>query len=121
MAVLIKVFHRATAEVAQTLVDKLTARKIPLVWDEVHVKRVLDHKINKKDQVLFLLMSCNGKAKAETRRSWVEYANKSNFQRMLEGIQKQRLLEYNKDVSTVVILPPGAEKASDIIRKRSGS
>src|SRR3972149_2191947 len=52
MAELVRVFHGVSTEEAQTLVDVLAERRIPLVWKSGEIRRVLNPDLPLKDQIL---------------------------------------------------------------------
>lgn len=114
MGELIRVFHNTTIEIAQQSVDYITERKIPLVWSSDKVKRILNPKIKKADQILIFLATTNSKLSLNELINWVEYSNPSNFKKMLKKLHKERLIEYSSD-DEIYILPPGTKKVEDIL------
>lgn len=108
MAELIRIFHGTTLTQAQEVVDALVSRRHPLVWSVDQTKRVLDTDLKKSDQVLLLLYSGSGWTDAEKLRSWVEYANKSNFRtKLLAPLHNARKIEYAQSNGLVRITPKG--------------
>ncbi len=57
LAEMIRVLHGLSILEAQKVVDFISERKIPLVWEKGGVKRVLDPKIGISDQVILLVAS----------------------------------------------------------------
>lgn len=108
MAELVRIFHGTSLPQAQTVVDALVSRRHPLVWSVDQTKRVLDPSFKKADQVLLLLYSESDWTDVEKLRSWVEYANKTNFKsKLLAPLHKARLIEYAQANGLVKITPKG--------------
>lgn len=114
---LIRVFHNVSISEAQNVVDFITDRKIPLVWETDKVKRVLNPKIALKDQILLLITSASSKAKTADLLSWVECSNKSYFMKLLRQLHKQRFIELSDNEMNVEILPPGIKHVEVILMK----
>ena len=109
MAELVRIFHGTTLTQAQQIVDALVYRRHPLVWSFDQTKRVLDPTLKKSDQVLLLLYSESGWIDVEKLRSWVEYANKTQFKaKLLAPLHKARLIEYAQQNGLVSITPKGS-------------
>jgi hypothetical protein len=101
-------------EQAQQLVDAIAERRVPLIWRGRDVKRVLDSKIEAKDQLLLLIASSPGRVDAKDLRAWTEYRNVTRFVALLKQLHKARLIEFYEAESKVEILPPGSLLASKI-------
>lgn len=109
MAELVRVFHGMSLTQAQEVVDALVSRHHPLVWSVGQTKRVLDPTLKKADQVLLLLYSECGWTDVEKLRSWVEYANKTNFKaKVLMPLHKTRQIEYAQASGLARITPKGS-------------
>jgi len=117
MAELVRVFHNLSTEDAQSLVDSLAERHVPLIWQGEHVNRILDSKMKLTDQVLVFLAASPGPLKTEDLLVWTEYTNRSNFFRSLKTLHKNRLVELSGNHNLVELLPPGEKKAAVIIEK----
>lgn len=116
MGELIRVYHNTSTEIAQRSVDLITERKIPLVWSSNNIRRILNPNIKIPDQILILLATSNSKVSFSDLLNWTEYSNTSYFRKILKKLHKERLIEYGND-DEIQILPPGLEKAENIIRK----
>src|ERR1700730_5696223 len=79
LAELVRVFHNLSIEEAQELVDAIAERRVPLIWHGRDVKRVLDPKIETRDQLLLLIASSPGRIDVKDLRTWVEYKNATRF------------------------------------------
>ena len=108
------VFHSLSIEEAQQLVDAVAERRVPLIWQGRDVKRVLDPKIETRDQLLLLIASSPGRIDAKDLRAWTEYKNVTRFADLLKQLHKARLIEFHEADSKVEILPPGSLEASKI-------
>jgi hypothetical protein len=61
MSELVRVYHNLQPKEAQSLVDSLVERRIPLIWEGDDVRRVLDPNMKLRSQVLLLLSTSIGK------------------------------------------------------------
>lgn len=116
MAELIRVVHQTSVAEAQLAVDSLVERRIPLVWSGADVRRVLRPDIKLKDQVI-LLIGATYTANVGQLIQWTEYGNSSRFRKVLREMHSLRLLEYNQATGDVMLLPPGADYLTDLIRR----
>ena len=117
---LIRVFHNVPVPVAQKVVDSLAELRIPLVWSDGDVKRVLRAGLPLKDQVLILsATSSTGVATSDLVR-WTEYKGTGYFLRLLRKMHKDRLIELSADEKGVRVLPPGLKLLSAIVAKHEG-
>lgn len=119
MAELVRVLHAVTIEEAQAIADSLAERRIPLVWQDGDLKRVLDPKVSIPDQVLMLIASSSRAVGTEELRNWIEAKNKTYFMRALRKLHANRMLELSQDKKQVQILPRGAEYVSKWIARKS--
>jgi hypothetical protein len=112
---LIRVFHSLPIEEAQSLVDSIAERSLPVVWEILGKKRILQKGIGYKGQVLLLLYSqpSNG-VPLEDLREWTENPRKDNFVRtVISPLHKERLVEYDRDTDFVIISPSGSKRVED--------
>lgn len=111
LAELVRVFHGLSTEEAQRLVDSLTERRIPIVWTSRGRRRVLDPNMSLKDQILVLVASCGGTAKADELYLWTGYDKRGYFNRVVRMLHVSRFVEYDEAAGDVELLPPGNEYA----------
>jgi hypothetical protein len=116
MAELVRVYHNLPPSEAQVLVDKLVEVRIPLIWQDENMRRVLDPKMSLRSQVLLLLSTSTGKAATSDLLEWTGYENGSYFRKLLREMHKGRFLELSGDEKEAQILPPGTAEASAIVR-----
>jgi hypothetical protein len=114
---LVRVFHNTTTIDAQKIVDFITNRKIPFVWDTGKVKRVLHETNSLKDQILLLIGSSSTPTKIEDLKKWIEPSNTSYFIKTLRDLHQLRMVELSEDEKEVEILPPGTLYIEKLIAK----
>lgn len=109
---LIRLFHGLSLEEAQDLVDALSTRQSPVIWEVGGKKRVLRTGLSAADEVLLLLYAENQMAVlTEDLCSWVEYSNASVFRRkVLQKLHIERLVEYDTETELVHLSPTGVAK-----------
>jgi len=117
MAELVRTQSDITADEAQSIVDSLSERKIPLVWEDEGLKRVLVPSMSMMDKILVLLHSCASGSNFSQLSEWVESTNSTYFKKMLKKLHAQKFVEFNQTTSTVKILPPGSHAASQILHQ----
>jgi len=115
MAELIRVHHNLTIDQAQSVVDLLSERKSPVVWEGRGIKRVLNPKMALKDQILVLTSSCPSDADFDDLIMWTDTKNKTYFKKLIVKLHKERLIEFNNKENTLIILPPGAKYVSQVL------
>jgi hypothetical protein len=108
---LIRINHGLSLEEAQDIVDGLSIRQLPTIWEVAGKKRVLKDGLAAKDQALLLLYSCADSAVLiEDLCGWVEYSNPGVFKKTVIGaLHKQRLLEFDKDTDAIILSPKGVQ------------
>lgn len=107
VAELIRVFHNVTTKQAQSAVDLLVERKLPIIWEFEGIKRVLV-KLSYPDQVLALLYSEAGWGTVANLLAWTEYSNSSKFKNeLLTRLHKDRLIEYDAKNSRACLTSGG--------------
>ena len=116
---LIRVFHKMPIEKAQDLIDSISARSLPIIWEVAGRKRVLNNTLTAKQKVLLLLYSePNTAVFTEDLCSWVEYAPNMFKKRVLAGLHQERLIEYEKDSELVYLSPLGTKLVEDELLKK---
>lgn len=120
---LIRVHHALSLEEAQDIVDSVSVRTIPDVWEVAGKRRVLREGMKTKDEALLLLYSASeGLVLTEDLVEWVEYSNASVFKsNILSRLHKDRMLEWNRDEDSIVLSPKGAKYVEDILLKSAAS
>lgn len=110
MCELIRVYHQLPIEEAQDLVDGISFKSLPIIWEVAGKKRVLKAGLSAKQKVLLLLYSESDAAiLTEDLCSWIEYSPSMFAKRVLEGLHKSRLVEYDRESELIYLSPKGAE------------
>ncbi len=108
MGELIRVLHNVSVQDAQVLVDFLTERRIPIIWQSEEMKRVLIPELPISDQILLLVASSSSKVSFDDLFKWLDYDNKQYFKKTLIKLHKDRFIEFNQKENVIEILPPGS-------------
>jgi hypothetical protein len=116
---LIRIYHNLSLEDAQAIVDAISIRDLPSIWDVAGKKRVLLKGLNYPDQVLLLLYaSSQSGVLIEDLFEWTEYSHLSGFKKnVLRVLHKQRLVEYDAESEIAYISPTGARRVEEEILK----
>jgi len=117
IAEMIRVFNGLSTSEAQNIINSITERKIPIIWNGDTVKRVLNSKIKMKDQILILLSSNNYEAKFNELVLWCEAKNITYFKRNLKTLHSLRYIEYKEMEEKILLLPPGNKYVTELIQK----
>lgn len=113
---LIRLFHGVSIEEAQNLVDAISDREVPLVWEAGPRRRVLATGLSMLEKTLVLLYSAIGPVKEEDLVKDLEHSNASVYRRdVLRKAHKERLLEYDANSKTVMISPKGSTRVEEKI------
>jgi hypothetical protein len=118
MAELVRVFHKTTTSEAQSIVDRLAERKMPLLWYGEEMRRVLDPKMPLLAQILLLLSTATDKVAVADLIKWTDTKNSNYFRLLLRKMHGLRLIEYSGQDDSALILPPGDKVISDTLAKR---
>lgn len=111
VAELVRIFHDVSVEEATEVVEVLSAREVPVVWDSGRVKRVMDPGLDTKTSVLLLLYASGDYASVDDLLEWTEYTNPSRFRKViLRELHQSRYVEYDQADSSVSITPRGSRE-----------
>ena len=116
---LIRIYHKLSLEEAQDLVNILSNREIPDIWEVAGKKRVLRNDLSYKQKTLLLIYSnSEGGLLLEDLFEWLEHSNISIFKRdVLKPLHKNRLVEYDQEIEMVFISPLGINEVETSILK----
>jgi hypothetical protein len=117
MGELLRVYQNIDVEEAQILVDFVTERRIPIVWQSEDIKRVLLPDLPIPDQILLLVASSSSKVTFDELLKWLDYSNKQYFKKILQKLHNDRFIEYNQIKNEIEILPPGSAYVEKKINK----
>jgi hypothetical protein len=118
IAELVRVFARLDANQASDLIERITERSLPVVWEGAGVKRILKPSLSARDKALALAYSSPNGVSSEALASWSGYGNLSRFRSsVLLGLHKEAFIHFNKLTDVVTILLPGVRyvEASGIL------
>jgi len=117
LAELIRVYHNLPPPEAQRAVDSLVERRLPAVWNDGTIRRVLKPDLPLKDQILLLVSSVNDAAvQTDQLFIWTGYKNRSHFNRILRTLHNARFLELREQTGSVILLPPGADYVTELLQ-----
>jgi hypothetical protein len=120
MCELIRIFHSLSLEEAQAIVDALSSRNLPDIWEIAGKKRVLRTDLSAKQKTLLLAYTdLESGVLVEDLFSWVEYSNLAMFKKMvLNPLHGAKLIEYDKESEAIFLSPRGVhEVETKIIRQ----
>lgn len=108
MSELVRVFSGLSVKQSTDLVETVTERSIPVVWESGNIKRILKPSLPVKDQVLALAYSSPDAQTAKDLARWIGYGNLSRFRSsILPPLHKEALIHFDQPSDKVTLLPPG--------------
>ena|SRR5437660_9263522 len=119
MAELVRVFHGLTIAEAQKVVDAIAEIRIPVIWSDGNVKRVLRSELNLREQILLLVAVSVPDVSSKELIEWIEEDDKAYFMKTLRKLHTKRLVEFTEKTDRVKTLPPGAKFVQDLVRKKN--
>jgi hypothetical protein len=109
LAELVRLFHDVEVPEATAVVEALTAREVPLVWESGQVKRVLDPRMSVRNATLLLLYHTGREEPVLNLLSWTEYGNASRYRsEVLRYLHRARLVEFDRKRDVVQLTTRGA-------------
>jgi len=119
MAELVRVFHGLTVAEAQKVVDVLAEVRIPVIWSDGNIKRVLRPELKLHEQLLLLTAASVPDVSSKELVAWIEHDNTKYVMRTIRSLHSKRLLEFTESTDRVKILPPGTKFVMDLLRKKN--
>jgi hypothetical protein len=119
MAELVRVFHGLSVMEAQEVVDTLAEARIPIIWSDGEVKRVLLPELKLREQLLLLVASSASGVTLKELISWIESKDTGYLLKTLRVLHAARLVEFNDEADTVKILPPGTKVVQQLVRNHN--
>lgn len=98
------------------VISSIVERQIDILWKKDGIVRITETRIPKNQQVLVLLYDENVQNE-DSLRDIIEYANVSDFRKILRGYHKKRYLEYNPEQKKCTITQNGLIEAEKIIKR----
>jgi len=109
MAELMRLFHDIDTQAAEGVVEAISERITPVIWQVEGKFRVLDPRHSMKERVLLLLYHSSAAVNEPNLFGWVEHSNASAFRRdVLRQLHRDKLIEYSQDTRLVHLSPKGA-------------
>lgn len=108
MAELIRIFYTVSLSEAQSIVERIVEKEIPIVWKVMDKRRVLNNDLSFEEKTLVLLYSTYPEAtKEKDLINWIEHSNPTVYRRILEKLHKDKYLEYDRRKSLISLSPKG--------------
>lgn len=113
---LIRIFHNKSLGEAQQIVDFISSREVPVIWEVNGKKRVLKNNSSAKEKVMLLTYSQEEQGVFfEDLISWVEYQNKTDFKsKVLIPLHREGIIEFDKELNMIFLSPKGSKKVEEI-------
>jgi hypothetical protein len=119
MGELVRVYHGLSVHEAQEVVDALAEMRIPAVWSDGSVKRVLQPTLVLPDQALLLIATSLPSVTFSELLIWTEATNRQYFLKILRGLHKKRFIEFEESSGLIRILPPGTQYVQQLVLKKN--
>jgi len=118
MCELVRVYHNLATTDAQKVVDSLAEMRIPVIWSDGNVKRVLQPTLKLPQQLLLLIATSVPDVSAQELLAWTEHENKQHFMKTVRALHKKRWIEFAESTERAKILPPGTKEVERIVRAK---
>lgn len=120
MGELVRVYHGLSIMQAQQVVDALAEVRVPAVWSDGSVKRVLQPSLKLPDQILLLVATSLPSVTSSELIQWTEAADKRYFMKLIQLLHnKKRFIEFTEGTDRIQILPPGAQHIQQLVRSKN--
>ena len=119
VAEIVRLSHKCDIETAQQIVDDLVQRRVPLIWTEGGLVRVLKPSLRYNEQVMVILYHFHPEwvAVSDLFR-WVEHSNITRFKADVLGrLHAEALIQYSG--GKCKILPPGLKYVEESEKLRA--
>jgi hypothetical protein len=118
MCELVRVYHNLPTTDAQNVVDSLAEMRIPVIWSDGNVKRVLQPKLKLPQQLLLLIATSVPDVSLQELIDWTESKNKRHFMNTIRTLHKNRWIEFTESTGRAQILPPGTKEVEKLVREK---
>jgi hypothetical protein len=110
LAELVRIFHSVDTAAAESIVERIVERTVPLVWQVDEVRRVLAPGFSMREKMLVLLYHATEWVGEKQLLLWVEHSNAAVFRRdVIVKAHKDKLIEYDRLAARCVISPLGSQ------------
>lgn len=116
---LVRVYHGLSITQAQQVVDALAEVRVPAVWSDGSVKRVLQPSLKLPDQILLLVATSLPSVTSSELIQWTEAADKRYFMKLIRLLHKKRFIEFTEATDRIQILPPGAQYIQQLVHSKN--
>ena len=114
VAELVRVFDAIKTDDARNLIDGITERTLPLIWEGDGKKRVLNPNLGHREKALALVYSCQHGTTAKEICGWAGYSNLSRYRSgIIAGLHKEALIDFDDATDKITLLPTGAKYVED--------
>jgi hypothetical protein len=108
---LIRLFTSLPIDEARELLEEVTVRTLPAVWETGSGKKLLNTRLSTPDKALVLAYSCAGGATAQDLARWIGYGNVSRFRSsILMGLDRDALINFDRASDLVTVSPTGIRR-----------
>nr|WP_156134575.1 hypothetical protein [Methylobacterium sp. ZNC0032] len=108
LAEFVRFFSRLPLDDSRALIEAVTARTFPIIWNNGDARRILDPVKTTPDKVLILLYSEKKPTPIRSLQNWIEYKNTTEFKtKVIIPLHKKALVHFDIQNALVSILPPG--------------
>lgn len=118
MCELVRVYHNLPTTDARKVVDSLAEMRIPVIWSDGNIKRVLQPKLKLKQQLVLLIATSVPDVSIQDLIAWTEYENKQYFMNAVRELHKNRWIEFTESTGRAQILPPGTKEVGKLVREK---
>jgi hypothetical protein len=118
MCELVRVYHNLPTTDAQRVVDSIAEMRVPVIWTDGNVKRVLQPALKLPQQLLLLIATSVPDVSAHELMEWTEYKNKQHFMKTVRALHKKRWIEFTESTERTKILPPGTREVEKLVRAK---
>lgn len=109
VAELIRIFSDLNTTSAGGLVESVTEKILPAVWENAGRKKVLNPKLSAREKALVLAYASPAGATAKDICAWSGYSNLSRFRAgVLKGLGDDALIDFDPKTDAVTISPTGS-------------
>ena len=119
MCELVRVYHNLPTTDAQKVVDSLAEMRIPVIWSDGNIKRVLQPKLKLPQQLLLLIATSAPDVSIQELIDWTEYKNRQHFMNTVRALHKNRWIEFRESTGRAQILPPGTTEVEKLVREKN--
>ena len=116
LAELVRVYHKLQPQEAALVVEALTERQVPLIWEVDGIKRVLKPEMPYGDQVLILLHASARPLSIAELKSHVEHGHITRFRdSVLRPLHTSRVIELSTSEGRVTLSPSGVARVEELL------